>query len=53
MIPQDVRVDSYILEGTLLTLYFNETYRTMNQVQETLSRAAIVRTLTQVEGWNV
>ena len=50
VIPQDVRVDSYILEGTLLTLYFNETYRTMNQVQETLSRAAIVRTLTQVEG---
>ena len=49
-IPQDVRVDSYILEGTLLTLYFNETYRTMNRVQETLSRAAIVRTLTQVEG---
>lgn len=50
VIPQDVRVDSYILEGTLLTLYFNETYRTMNRVQETLSRAAIVRTLTQVEG---
>ena len=50
VIPEDVRVDSYILEGTLLTLYFNETYRTMNRVQETLSRAAIVRTLTQVEG---
>lgn len=50
VIPDDVRVDSYILEGTLLSLYFNKAYQTMNPVQETLSRAAIVRALTQVEG---
>lgn len=50
VIPDDVRVDSYILEGTLLSLYFNREYRMMDPVQETLSRAAIVRTLTQVEG---
>ncbi|MCM1258177.1 MAG: GerMN domain-containing protein [Roseburia sp.] len=50
VIPDDVKVDSYILEGTLLTLYFSKEYRMMDPVQETLSRAAIVRTLTQVEG---
>jgi len=49
-IPGEVRIESYALEGTLLSLYFSEEYRSMDRVQETLSRAAIVRTLTQVPG---
>lgn len=50
IIPRDVKIESYILEGTLLTLYFNEAYHKMDPVRETLSRAAIVRTMTQVPG---
>lgn len=49
-IPNDVEVTSYILEGTLLTLYFNNNYSSMDKIEEALSRAAIVRTLTQIDG---
>ncbi len=49
-IPSDVTVENYVLEETLLTLYFNEAYLNMDKVTEVLTRAAIVRTLTQVPG---
>ncbi|MFV0465168.1 MAG: GerMN domain-containing protein [Lachnospiraceae bacterium] len=50
-IPSTVDLNSYELEenGTL-TLFFGQNYYTMNSTTEVLSRAAIVRTLSQVEG---
>lgn len=49
-IPDTVSITSYTLEETVLTLYFDENYYTMDRVTETLSRAAVVRTMTQIEG---
>lgn len=49
-IPNDVEVTSYSLDGVLLTLHFDADYAGMNQVEEVLCRAAIVRTMTQIEG---
>lgn len=49
-IPNDVEVTGYSLEGVLLTLSFDSDYNKMTTVEETLCRAAIVRTMTQVEG---
>lgn len=49
-IPNDVEVTSYTLDGTILTLHFDEDYNSMNAVEEVLCRAAVVRTMTQIEG---
>lgn len=49
-IPNDVEVTSYSLEGALLTLRFDADYNRMSSVEEVLSRAAIVRTMTQIKG---
>ncbi len=49
--PDDVRVDDYILEGNgQLTLYFNSGYNNLSGVSEILRRAAIVKTICQVNG---
>lgn len=40
----------YTLEKRQLVLYFNEIYTDMDVTREVLSRAAIVRTLTQIQG---
>lgn len=49
--PDDVRVDEYILdESGQLTLYLNSGYSNLNGVSEILRRAAIVKTLCQVDG---
>lgn len=49
-IPNDVEVTSYSLDGVLLRVHFDEDYRNMDTVEEVLCRAAVVRTLTQIQG---
>lgn len=50
-IPDDVRIDEYIFdEDGLLTLYFTSGYGKLNGVTEILRRAAIVKTLCQIDG---
>lgn len=49
-IPKQVRLDSWKLEDGQLYLYFNSAYLEMDNVEEVLCRAAVVRTLIQVKG---
>lgn len=49
-IPNDVEVTRYSLDGALLTIYFDADYLNMNDVEEVLCRAAVVRTMTQLSG---
>ncbi len=49
-IPKDVRIDSWKLEDGQLCLYFNSAYLEMDNIEEVLCRAAVVRTLIQPEG---
>lgn len=49
-IPNDVEVTDYSLDGVLLSVYFDADYNNMNAVEEVLCRAAVVRTLTQIDG---
>lgn len=45
-----MEVTKYSLDGALLTIYFDADYLNMNEVEEVLCRAAIVRTVTQIAG---
>ena len=49
-IPNDVEIINYSLDGAMLTIWFDEDYNKMNAVEEVLCRAAVVRTMTQIEG---
>lgn len=49
VIPKGVKLLDYVLEGEKLVLYFDEGYGKMDIVQEVLCRAALVRSLTQME----
>lgn len=49
-IPNDVEVTDYSLDGALLSIYFDSDYNNMNAVEEVLCRAAVVRTMTQIDG---
>lgn len=49
-IPNDVEVTAYSLDGALLTLSFDQDYSNMPPAEEVLCRAAIVRTMTQIDG---
>lgn len=49
-IPAGVEVVRYTMEETLLTLYFNDAYSSMDKIEEALTRAAVVCTLMQVKG---
>lgn len=49
-VPDKVGFEKYKLEDTVLYLYFDNNYAMMNATREILCRAALVRTLTQVEG---
>ena len=49
-IPNDVETTNYSLDGVLLTLHFDEDYSKMSAVDEVLCRAAVVRTMTQIDG---
>lgn len=47
---KDVEVENWNLDNAQLYLYFNMAYQEMDHVTEILCRAAIVRTLIQIEG---
>lgn len=50
-IPDDVRIDEYMFdEESQLTLYLNSGYGKLERVSEILRRAAIVKTLCQIDG---
>ena len=49
-IPNDVEVTDWSLDGALLSIYFDLDYNNMNTVEEVLCRAAVVRTMTQIDG---
>lgn len=50
VLPEDVHINEWKLENAQLYLYFNNDYGELDNIVEVLSRAAIVRTLTQLEG---
>lgn len=49
-IPTDVEILEYQLEDAKLDLSFSHEYRSIDEVSEVLLRAAVVQTLTQIEG---
>lgn len=49
-LPEGVRLDSWNLEEGQLYLYFNSAYLEIDNIAEVLCRAAMVRTLIQVDG---
>lgn len=49
VIPKDVSVNGYSFNGYLLSIDFGEAYYDMTSTEEVLTRAAIVRTLLQIE----
>lgn len=49
-IPENVDLVRYTLNEEKLTLYFSKEYNEMDVVSEVLCRAAVVRTLTQIDG---
>lgn len=51
-IPNEVSVKHYNLEGGILYLDFNAEYKQMPAVEETLVRAALVKSLVQIRGIN-
>lgn len=50
VLPKDVKVQHIQMKEKHLELYFNEAYAKMKKSREVLCRAAVVQTLTQVEG---
>ena len=48
VIPDGVEIERFTLDNEKLDLYFNSSYHEMNTVQEVLCRAALVRSLTQI-----
>ena len=49
-LPENVLLVSYKIDGNQLSLYFDESYETMDTTREVLARAALVRTMIQVKG---
>ncbi|MDL2296121.1 GerMN domain-containing protein [Lachnospiraceae bacterium OttesenSCG-928-E19] len=51
-LPKGVEIQSYQLEGDLVTIDFSQSYYKMDKAREVLLRASIVKSLTQIEGVN-
>lgn len=49
-IPNNVELINYSLDGAMLTLWLDEDYNKMEQAEKVLCCAAIVRTMTQIDG---
>ena len=49
-IPNDVELINYSLDGAMLTIWLDEDYYKMEQIEKVLCCAAVVRTMTQIEG---
>lgn len=47
-IPNDVELINYSLDGAMLTLWLDEDYYKMEQIEKVLCCAAVVRTMTQI-----
>lgn len=52
VISEEVHINEWKLENAQMYLYFSNAYGEMDNITEVLCRAAIVRTLTQLEGVN-
>lgn len=50
VLPEDVLINEWKLENAQLYLFFSNDYGELDNITEVLCRAAIVRTLTQLEG---
>lgn len=50
LLPQEVNINSWNLDGQILTIDFNSQYSKMSRTREVLVRAGIVRTLVQIPG---
>lgn len=48
--PENVTINSYVVEDSILTFDFNNAYLEMTNVQELLLRAAIVMSIIQLDG---
>lgn len=51
-IPDQVEVREYLLKGSILNLDFSRSYAEMDPISEKLTRAALVRSLVQINGVN-
>ncbi|MCI5620901.1 MAG: GerMN domain-containing protein [Lachnospiraceae bacterium] len=49
-IPKGVEVESFQMEGSQLSLYWNDSYSQMSVSDEVLCRAAVVKTMAQLPG---
>lgn len=49
VIPKGIQIEKYKLEKGRLTIYFSKEYLKLNTVHEVLLRAAVVRSLTQLD----
>lgn len=49
-VPKKVKLEKYTLDDEKLILYYNAAYVKMDTVREVLCRAALVRSLTQIDG---
>lgn len=49
-IPEEVKVEDFQIQEKHLELYFNKSYAKMKKGREVICRAAVVQTLTQIEG---
>lgn len=49
-IPDGVGIDDYYLEDGVLSIYFDANYSSMEKAQEVLTRAAVVLTMSQLDG---
>ena len=52
IIPDGISVMNYLYENHILKLYFNHEYTNLTGFHETMVRAAIVKTMLQIEGVN-
>lgn len=50
VLPENVKILDYTLNGKQLSLNFSAEYGNIDQITEVLARAAIVHTMTQIEG---
>lgn len=49
-VPEEVELLSYRIENKLLTMFFSDEYYDMSSIDEVLCRAAVVKTLMQIDG---
>ena len=50
VLANETKPEKYVLKGTCLEIYFSGDYLSKNKGTEVLTRAAIVQTMTQIEG---